>query len=250
MPGVELVYDADCPNVAGARAQLMRGFSKARVQAEWQEWNVTEPDTPSHVRGYGSPTILVDGRDVAGAVPAEGGACCRVYEHPGKGLRGLPSLEDIVGALREANGTERPAETRGDGGRWKASSATLPAVGMSLLPKVACPACWPAYAGLLGSVGLGFLLDTAYLLPLTVTFLAIAVAALAFRARGRRGHGPFFLGLAAAVVVLVGKFVLENDVVMYGSLALLIAASVWNGWPRGQLTAGQTRVAGDITLQA
>jgi mercuric ion transport protein len=32
----------------------------------------------------------------------------------------------------------------------------LPGVGVSLLPKLTCPACWPAYAGLLSSVGLGF----------------------------------------------------------------------------------------------
>ena len=36
---------------------------------------------------------------------------------------------------------------------------------VSLLPKVICPMCSPAYAAVLSSVGLGFLVSTAYLLP-------------------------------------------------------------------------------------
>jgi hypothetical protein len=42
----------------------------------------------------------------------------------------------------------------------------------------------------------------------------------------------FLVGVAAAVVVLVGKFTFENDSAMYAGLAILIAASVWNSWPR------------------
>ncbi len=50
---------------------------------------------------------------------------------------------------------------------WKRGLLALPSVGVSILPKLACPACWPAYAGLLSSVGLGFLISTVYLLPLS-----------------------------------------------------------------------------------
>lgn len=32
---------------------------------------------------------------------------------------------------------------------WKQSLVALPGVGVSLLPKLACPLCWPAYVGLL-----------------------------------------------------------------------------------------------------
>ena len=72
---------------------------------------------------------------------------------------------------------------------WKQGLLALPSVGVSILPKLACQACWPAYAGLLSSVGLGFLISTVYLLPLTAAFLLLAVAALAFRANKRRGYG-------------------------------------------------------------
>ncbi len=114
---------------------------------------------------------------------------------------------------------------------WKLSLATLPGVGAGLLTKLACPVCWPAYAGLLSSLGLGFLLETRYLLPITVLFLALALATLAFRARQRRGYRPFGLGLLASAAVLSASFVLHSDLTMYAGLAALIGASVWNSWP-------------------
>ena len=108
----------------------------------------------------------------------------------------------------------------------------MPGIGAALLPKVACPACWPAYAGFLGSLGLPFLMETAWLLPLTAVFLVIAVGVLAFRARRRRGYRPFLLGLLAAAFVMIGKFGLESDPAMYVGLALLVSASLWNSWPK------------------
>ena len=231
MSTVELVYDRDCPNVAAARAQLLRAFAQSKVPPSWREWQADAPDSPEHVRGYGSPTVLVDGRDVA-AADRNGGASCRLYAQPGGAMRGVPSVEMIAAALAtNGNGTGHAS----DGARsWKLNLAMLPGIGAAFLPKVACPACWPAYAGFLSSVGLGFLLDTTYLLPLTAVFLAIAVCALGYRAKRRRGYLPFALGLVAAAVVLVGKFTFESDPAMYAGLAILIGASVWNSWPRRQ----------------
>ena len=115
--------------------------------------------------------------------------------------------------------------------RLKQGLLALPSVGFSMLPKLACPACWPAYAGLLSSVGLGFLISTTYLLPLTAAFLFLAVAALLFRANKRRGYGPFLLGLFAGSAVLLGKFAWESKLTMYSALGLLVVASIWNAWP-------------------
>ena len=230
MRRVELVYDPDCPNVQAARAQLVRAFATLDLPSRWQEWCSGDPAMPEHARGYGSPTIFVDEQDASGAGQIDGTASCRVYATT-EGISGVPSVEDIVAALRghahsstSSHGTSR--------GRWQSSVAMVPAVGMSLLPKLACPACWPAYAGLMSSVGLGFWVDTTYLLPLTGVFLALAVGALAFRAPRRRGYRPFALGLLAACVVLVGKFAFDSDAAMYGGLAMLIGASLWNGWPK------------------
>ena len=115
---------------------------------------------------------------------------------------------------------------------WKQNLLAAPGIGLSLLPKIACPACWPAYAGLLSSIGLGFLVpNLTYLLPLTVVFLLIAVGTLAIRARQRRGYVPFILGMVAASLILFGKFSLASNPALYAGLGLLILASVWNSWP-------------------
>lgn len=90
----------------------------------------------------------------------------------------------------------------------------LPAVGASFLPVGTCPACWPAYAGVLGSLGLGFLLSSTYLLPVTAALLGLALASLAFRAKARRAYGPFSLGLVGAALAIAGKFVLSKDPVL------------------------------------
>ncbi len=114
---------------------------------------------------------------------------------------------------------------------WKQSLVAIPGVGVSLLPKLACPFCWPAYAGLLSSLGLGFLISAKYLLAITAAFLVLALGALAFRAKHRHGYGPFVVGLVAAVGVLTGKFAWESNPLLYGAVGLLVIASVWNAWP-------------------
>lgn len=114
----------------------------------------------------------------------------------------------------------------------KRAAAVLPGVGISLLPKLTCPLCWPAYAGLLTALGLGFLVSERYLFGVTAVFLSVSVFALAFRARSRRGYGPAVAGLLAAAMALGGKFYFESMAAMYAGLGLLIAASLWNSWPR------------------
>jgi hypothetical protein len=230
MPKVELIYDDACPNVEAARQQLRRAFQELGQSPAWQEWDRGAPSSPAHARQYGSPTILVDGKDVSSASPSDGADCCRVYRSEHDGLQKVPPVESITSALRNSAGSKGAGSLRS----WL---AVLPAVGVAMLPKLACPACWPAYAGLLSSIGLGFLTKTAYLLPLTVAFLIVAVGALGFRARNRHGFGPFLTGLAAALVVVVGKFQFESDPAMYTGIALLIAASVWNTWPKRSKTA-------------
>ena len=115
---------------------------------------------------------------------------------------------------------------------WKQNLLAAPGIGLSLLPKIACPACWPAYAGLLSSIGLSFLIpNAAYLLPLTAAFLLIALGTLAFRARSRRGYTPLAVGTIAASLILLGKFSLASNALFYAGLGLLILASAWNSWP-------------------
>lgn len=115
---------------------------------------------------------------------------------------------------------------------WRSVVGVLPGAAVALLPNLACPACWPAYAAALGAVGLGFLLEEAWLLPLSAVFLPCAVAAMAWQARSRRGYAPAVVGSVAATAIMVGKFMLQDDVVSYVGVAGLLVASAWNVWPR------------------
>ena len=97
-PRVELIVDKDCPNVPEARVQLGRALAGLGLLAKWDEWDRESPAAPEHVRHYGSPTILVDGRDVAGDGTTAAANCCRVYQTD-DGIRGVPSVEMITAAL-------------------------------------------------------------------------------------------------------------------------------------------------------
>lgn len=136
-----------------------------------------------------------------------------------------------------AGGMQPPIPER-IGSGWPTSLAAVPGIGAAFLPKLVCPACWPAYAAVLSSMGLGFLLETAYLVPLTLLFLGLALVGLGFRARARRGYGPFAAGLLASVLVMIGKFGFESAPAMYGGIGLLVAASAWNAWPQGRSDTG------------
>lgn len=83
-------------------------------------------------------------------------------------------------------------------------------------------------------------MQTAFLLPLMVCSLLLALAALGFRANRRRGYGPFAVGILAAVLMLAGKFVLDSDIAVYRGIASLIGASLWNSWPKKSVPPAPT----------
>ena len=124
-------------------------------------------------------------------------------------------------------------EDRGEG----LSVLGVPAAALAALP--ACPACYPLYAGLLSSVGLTGLIDPTAQSVLTLFFLVVVVAALAFHARRRRDYRSLGVGLAGSLLVLAGKFVLGFEALTYAGVALLVAASWWNVWSIRALQRGQ-----------
>jgi len=165
----------------------------------------------------------------------EGASFCRLYRDPHRGFQGTPTTTMIAEALRSA-ATKR-AGKRSESG-WRTSLAAFPGISVSLLPVGVCPTCWPLYAGILSALGVGFLLQASYLLPLTAVFLLIAVGGLAYKAPSRRGYGPFTLGVAASAAVIAGKFIFEASAVVYSGVVLLLSASLWNAWPRKTTDTG------------
>ena len=192
MPRIEFIYELSCPNVADARAQLRLALEHAGLPVRWQEWEHNDPNSPAYARRYGSPSILVDGEDVAGepatdAVQNSAGTAapsCRIYTNSQGRSRGVPDAALIRTALEKRTENSKSSLPAG---RIQLAGL-LPAVGAALLPKLTCPACWPAYAALLSALGVGFIDYTPYLLPLTLAFLAVTLAILAWRPR--RGPKP------------------------------------------------------------
>lgn len=107
---VELVYDPGCPNVDKARALLTRALQEADVPAVWTEWDTDDPECPENRKAFGSPTILVNGEDVAPgphqwASREASGPRCRIYRD-GMEILGAPPLSSMRSAIDRAMGPD------------------------------------------------------------------------------------------------------------------------------------------------
>jgi mercuric ion transport protein len=224
---VELVYDGTCPNVAATRTHLFSAFSRLGIKPHWQEWEVNNPDTPANIKHYGSPTILVNGRDINGSSGPTVANNCRVYTNADSTISGVPPVEMIVTAVRLQDTEQYHGILSRHHG---ASFALFPAVGLALLPKLVCPLCWPLYSGLLGSIGLGFVNYTPYLLPFLLVFLAITNISLVVQSRRQKIYGPMLAGLFSSIAILTGKFLYESPVLGYAGITGLILAVIWQLW--------------------
>ncbi len=224
---VELIYESGCPNVLEVRVQLRNAFKEAGAPGQWIEWERSDPDAPAYAKDYGSPTVLVDGKDVAGVSPVKETSCCRLYGDGSGGFQGMPAVSLIVSALRQLD----HAGMGHRGGLWGAL-ASGPGALAALVPVGFCPLCLPAYAGLVSSLGIGFVVESRYLLAALIVLLLPALLMLIFRASSRRGYGPFFVGTIGICGIFLGKFYFLNPMVTTIGVAVLVAASLWNAWPQ------------------
>lgn len=96
-PSVELVFSPECPNVDFARGRLAQALNTLGRAPVWTEWNRGDAAAPAYVARFGSPTVLVEGRDVS-ASPASSADCCRVYPSE-EGFDRAPSVETLIAAL-------------------------------------------------------------------------------------------------------------------------------------------------------
>lgn len=90
---VELIFFSGCPHVGSARTNLEAALRRRRMTPQWTEWDLEDSSIPPRLSGHGSPTVLVDGRDVTGTEPqAERGVlACRTG--------GAPTTSQIEAAL-------------------------------------------------------------------------------------------------------------------------------------------------------
>lgn len=214
MVKVEFIYDSNCPNIEKTRANLLSAFSLLKVTPQWTEWDRNSDETPQYARRFGSPTILVNGRDLTNIQPSNSNNC-RIYNGSG-----TPPVDMIVDAISLQHSSSKKAGILG-------AFSIGPGVGAALLAKASCPFCYPAIAGFLTSIGAGFLFKGTYFLILMSVFFAIALFGLFYKAKLRRGYYPFLAGLAGVVLALLAKH-FESDVGFYFGIGILLAASIWN----------------------
>jgi hypothetical protein len=91
---VELVYLEGCPHAETARRNLRAALRRAGLPQVWVSWNL-DAWVPDGLRGYPSPTVLVDGDDVTNASRGVGVGCA---------VHGAPGVDGILNALERALG--------------------------------------------------------------------------------------------------------------------------------------------------
>lgn len=92
---VHLLHFQGCPNVDAARTALRDALAAEKLDVPIEEIDVEDVAAPAWAHGWGSPTILIDGKDVAGQQPS-GSSCCRLYQD------GAPSVEVIRARIAAA----------------------------------------------------------------------------------------------------------------------------------------------------
>jgi hypothetical protein len=99
---IEVLYVAECPSHPAAVRMVKNVLAVEGVVTEVQEVLVRDQGMASELRFLGSPTIRVNGRDVAGETRnAQSFALsCRLY--PGSKQVGLPPFEMVRRAVVEA----------------------------------------------------------------------------------------------------------------------------------------------------
>ncbi len=92
-----LTFDG-CPLADAAQRVLEQALVQCGLRADaYETVDVLDPATSTALRGWGSPTILVNGIDVTGQPPA-GGVSCRIYDGPD----GSPHLKQVVATIQGA----------------------------------------------------------------------------------------------------------------------------------------------------
>lgn len=221
---VEIIYEKDCPNVESTRSHLLQAFSRAKVKPHWQEWEINDIAAPDYVRQYGSPTVLVNHKDIDESGSSKNPAQCRLYKQSDSSISGVPPIDKIVNAMQKSVKGKLfnfPFTSSG------LNLAAMPAIVIALLPKLICPFCWPLYTGLLGSIGTNFINYTPYLFPVLTMFLIITNTGLILAARRQQKYGPFYLGIISSLLILLGKFLYITDVFIFVGLSGLIMSVIW-----------------------
>ena len=109
---IEVLYVRDCPHHPTALRQLRDVLLTEGIAADICQVAVKDARAAEEMRFRGSPTIRINGRDIAeDSHDLESfGLACRVY--PGAKSAGVPPVEMMYRAVREARDAEEVRDVR------------------------------------------------------------------------------------------------------------------------------------------
>ena len=93
---IQFLAFSGCPLAGPARDNLKSALSSCGVSS-FEDIDILDPASPEDLRGWGSPTILVNGVDVTGQ-PKGDSVSCRVYNT----LGGVPDVQCIIDCLKRS----------------------------------------------------------------------------------------------------------------------------------------------------
>ena len=99
---VQVLYVAECPSHPAAMKLLREVLAAEGVTTDIREVLVSDQRMAGELKFVGSPTIRINGKDVAGDSPIarDFAISCRLY--PGSPQIGLPPAEKVQSAVQEA----------------------------------------------------------------------------------------------------------------------------------------------------
>lgn len=118
VPDIELLWWAGCPSTERALGELRAALKQAGLSGAEVRMTEVRGDDEARERAFlGSPTIRIDGQDLAADGDQEVGLSCRVYRRRDGRIAPTPDPEDLSEALlravREDPGRDRaPEEVR------------------------------------------------------------------------------------------------------------------------------------------
>jgi hypothetical protein len=97
---ITVLHVSDCPNVALAQERIATAAAQLGVEPLVRDVEVTTEEDAAALGFTGSPTVRVDGHEVAPQSGAPPSLACRLYV-TSTGREGAPSVDQLVAAMRD-----------------------------------------------------------------------------------------------------------------------------------------------------
>lgn len=109
---IDLLYIAECPSWFTCLKNIKHALIELDDESQVTTILLNSLVGDGSTKFQGSPTILVDGRDIFPVDDYDGALSCRVYSTP-DGLRGMPSASQIFERLKSIKDSRQVADVDG-----------------------------------------------------------------------------------------------------------------------------------------